>query len=61
MNKIRIKDLEAQKLEAQQKISYLENYTSGRDFSDVVDEHKLIELNKQTIIHIEGLIKKLSN
>ena len=61
MNKIRITELQSRKLEAQQKIEYLETYTSGRELCNVLHEIELIEKNKQCIINIDGLIKKLSS
>ena len=60
MNEVRIKELESRKLEAEQKVIYLESYCSGRNFCDVVNEHKLIEGNKQVIINIDSLISKLN-
>tara|TARA_R110000737_G_scaffold347076_1_gene377829 strand:+ start:895 stop:1077 length:183 start_codon:yes stop_codon:yes gene_type:complete len=60
MNEVRIKELESIKKEAKEKVAYLEYYCSGRNFCDVVLEHKLIEGNKQVIINIDSLISKLN-
>ena len=59
MNKVRISELNCLKLEAEQKIDYIKDYVKGKDFCTVVNEHKLIQLNKQVVLNIVSLINKL--
>ena len=59
MNKVRIRELNLLKAEAEQKIEYLEYYCEGQNFCNVIEQKKLIEDNKQVIKNIEGLTKKL--
>ena len=59
MNKVRISELNCLKLEAEQKIAYIKDYVKGKDFCAVINEHKLIQLNKQVVVNIVSLINKL--
>ena len=59
MNKVRIRELNLLKAEAEQKIEYLESYCEGQNFCNIIEQKKQIEDNKQVIKNIEGLTKKL--